>query len=357
MHDGFDTLFNMTNLNRVSKPSGNWLSLQKRLRATSNSPNQPPNKRQKRLDDSLRASTSSNVPSSVSPSPASNTSLHGDTVEALRSLIFFPTPFSPDLPPKDQQPGLYIALDCEMVGVGPAGTESTLARVSVVNYFGAVLLDEFVRQKERVTDWRTQWSGVRAKDMINAKTFEEVQGAVAELFKARILIGHAIQNDLKALMLSHPRAQIRDTQHLAHRHGQSRSARPALRNLVRDTLSAKIQEGEHNSVTDARAAMAIYRLYRKQWEKGYAVVPIRVLQKEKTKDIGDQLVSESKSIGAGDGSEDGPRPTKLSLSSKTGTIQRKGVSSGLSTVVRHRPKVKGGVGGNKVKWWSELGGA
>jgi RNA exonuclease 4 len=54
-----------------------------------------------------------------------------------------------------------------MVGVGPAGEESTLARVSVVNYFGAVLLDEFVRQKERVTDWRTQWSGIRAKDMIN----------------------------------------------------------------------------------------------------------------------------------------------------------------------------------------------
>jgi RNA exonuclease 4 len=49
-------------------------------------------------------------------------------------------------------------------------------------------------------------------------------------------------------MLSHPRAQIRDTQHLAHRHGQSRSARPALRNLVRDMLGAKIQEGEHNSV-------------------------------------------------------------------------------------------------------------
>ena len=54
-----------------------------------------------------------------------------------------------------------------MVGVGPMGEESTLARASVVNYFGAVLLDEFVRQKERVTDWRTQWSGIRAKDMIN----------------------------------------------------------------------------------------------------------------------------------------------------------------------------------------------
>ena len=105
-----------------------------------------------------------------------------------------------------------------MVGVGPMGAESTLARVSVVNYFGAVLLDEFVRQKERVTDWRTQWSGIRAKDMINgdycylcvvrilvslkilAKTFEEVQGSIAELIKDRVVIGHAIQNDLKVCL-------------------------------------------------------------------------------------------------------------------------------------------------------------
>lgn len=30
-----------------------------------------------------------------------------------------------------------------------------------------------------------------------AKSFEEVQGAVAELIKDRIIVGHAIQNDLK----------------------------------------------------------------------------------------------------------------------------------------------------------------
>jgi hypothetical protein len=30
-----------------------------------------------------------------------------------------------------------------------------------------------------------------------AKTFEEIQGVVAELMKDRTVIGHAIQNDLK----------------------------------------------------------------------------------------------------------------------------------------------------------------
>jgi RNA exonuclease 4 len=63
------------------------------------------------------------------------------------------------------RPGKYVALDCEMVGIGIDGTESSLARVSLVNYHGAVLLDEFVKQRERVVDYRTRHSGVRAKDM------------------------------------------------------------------------------------------------------------------------------------------------------------------------------------------------
>ena len=54
-----------------------------------------------------------------------------------------------------------------MVGVGIDGAESSLARVSLVNFYGAVILDEFVRQKERVMDYRTQWSGIRESDMIN----------------------------------------------------------------------------------------------------------------------------------------------------------------------------------------------
>jgi len=54
-----------------------------------------------------------------------------------------------------------------MVGVGIEGSESSLARVSLVNYYGVTQLDVFVRQRERVVDYRTQWSGVRERDMFN----------------------------------------------------------------------------------------------------------------------------------------------------------------------------------------------
>lgn len=49
-----------------------------------------------------------------------------------------------------------LALDCEMVGVGPNGTESALARVCIVNNAGVVLLDTFVKPNQKVTDYRCE---------------------------------------------------------------------------------------------------------------------------------------------------------------------------------------------------------
>lgn len=136
-----------------------------------------------------------------------------------------------------------------MVGVGPEGVESSLARVSLVNYHGAVQLDAFVKQRERVTDYRTQWSGIRASDMIHAKPFEEVQSEVAGLLEGRVLVGHAVHNDLKVLMLGHPRGMTRDTQYHAGKARMLGTNRPALRNLVKAEVGVSIQEGEHSSVS------------------------------------------------------------------------------------------------------------
>jgi RNA exonuclease 4 len=113
-----------------------------------------------------------------------------------------------------------------------------LARVSLVNFHGAVQLDEFVRPRERVVDYRTDFSGVREGDMVNgvssssctltlhtcetslmlipAKPFEAVQTRVSAVLKDRILVGHAVHNDLKALLLSHPHTATRDTQVCSH---------------------------------------------------------------------------------------------------------------------------------------------
>jgi len=65
--------------------------------------------------------------------------------------------------------GRYVAIDCEMVGVGLDGIESALARVTIVNYYGVIILDKYVRPMERVTDFRTEVSGITPKLLINCR--------------------------------------------------------------------------------------------------------------------------------------------------------------------------------------------
>lgn len=69
-----------------------------------------------------------------------------------------------------------VALDCEMVGTGMNGKYSELARCSLVDSKGNVIYDEFVQPKGYVTDFRTQWSGIRKSDINKRKavTLEQV---------------------------------------------------------------------------------------------------------------------------------------------------------------------------------------
>ncbi|EKX37281.1 hypothetical protein GUITHDRAFT_78230, partial [Guillardia theta CCMP2712] len=99
----------------------------------------------------------------------------------------------------------------EMVGVGDKGKRSALARVSIVDGNGDAVLDTFVAPQEKVTDYRTMFSGVRPKDLKDAPKFAVVQKLVSEITKDKLLVGHAIHNDLKVLLMSHPKHLIRDT--------------------------------------------------------------------------------------------------------------------------------------------------
>ncbi|GAA5858751.1 hypothetical protein JCM8547_004971 [Rhodosporidiobolus lusitaniae] len=168
-----------------------------------------------------------------------------------------------------QDPGQYLAIDCEMVGVGPEGVESTLARVSIVNFHGYTVLDRFVRPREKVTDYRTWVSGVREEDLRNAPTLMEVQKEVANLITGKILVGHALSNDTTVLLLSHPRHMTRDTSKYAPLQGLAKTKRPGLKNLAKLVLGVDIQAGEHSSVIDARATMAIYRSQKSAWEDSF----------------------------------------------------------------------------------------
>lgn len=161
-------------------------------------------------------------------------------------------------------------MDCEMVGVGPDGVESALARVSMVNFHGMMILDRFVRPKERVTDYRTHVSGIQPwmlrKDQ-GAISLMEAQQEVMRIIEDRVVVGHALHNDLSALLLSHPKSLIRDTSKFGTFKRMSGGRTPGLKRLAKAILGKDIQSGEHSSVEDARITMEIYRSHKEDWDR------------------------------------------------------------------------------------------
>ncbi|KAH8258691.1 hypothetical protein KR038_004071 [Drosophila bunnanda] len=169
---------------------------------------------------------------------------------------------------KKAQRNRYLAMDCEMVGVGHKGNDDMLARVSIVNRVGEVLLDKHVKPRLEVTDYRTSVSGIRPHDIANGEDFDVVQNEVVKLLHGRILVGHALRNDLAVLNIRHPFEHIRDTSSYKPLCKLvSNGSTPSLKRLTMAVLGQEIQTGEHNSVEDARAAMGIYNRIATDWEK------------------------------------------------------------------------------------------
>ncbi|KAK3625402.1 3'-5' exonuclease [Elasticomyces elasticus] len=169
--------------------------------------------------------------------------------------------------------GKYVALDCEMVGTGPPPhTDNVLARASLVNFHGEQIYDSYVLPPSRevkVEDYRTHVSGIRPSHMKAgfARPFAEVQADVAKLLEGRILVGHALKNDLQVLLLNHPKRDLRDTSRHPKFRVESMGKPPALRNLAKSELGMSIQTGEHSSIEDARAAVLLYKKEKTGFEE------------------------------------------------------------------------------------------
>ncbi|NXF56035.1 I20L2 protein, partial [Oceanites oceanicus] len=176
---------------------------------------------------------------------------------------------APSLPP---QPSKLVAIDCEMVGTGPGGRTSDLARCSIVGYQGDVMYDQYIRPAAPIVDYRTRWSGIRRQHMVNAVPFGKAQREILRILSGKIVVGHAIYNDFKALKYFHPKALTRDTSKiplLNRKGGFPENTAISLKRLVKELLHKDIQVGKsgHSSVEDARATMELYKVVEAEWEQ------------------------------------------------------------------------------------------
>jgi len=243
--------------------SSNWKRLQATL--TSTRSGQPPQDRPNKRKRTVETATSSSY-----ARKASRMDKEERPSEVARKFVHAPDTVNSGLS-STTEIGRYVAMDCEMVGVGPnPNKESALARVSIVNFNGDQIYDSYVRPKEEVTDWRTAVSGILPKHMVEARSLEEVQADVTKILENKVLVGHAIRNDLDALLLSHPKRDIRDTARYAPYRKLAGGGSPRLKILASELLGLEIQTGEHSSIEDARACMLLFRRDKDAFEREHA---------------------------------------------------------------------------------------
>ncbi|KAH9487015.1 RNA exonuclease 4 [Psilocybe cubensis] len=188
----------------------------------------------------------------------------------------------------------FIAISCTVVGVGPGGTTSLLARLAIVDYRGATIFDTYVTPTTTVTDYRTQQTGITHEHLNSAEamSFADIQRHCSQFFRGKILVGHSLWNDLAGeaesnhltlvevraltfffdpstvLGLPHRAIDTRDVGlYMPFRNAlRSPSQTIGLQTLMWQLMSRRCQEGQINPVENARAALDLYRSDADAWE-------------------------------------------------------------------------------------------
>ena len=133
--------------------------------------------------------------------------------------------------------GRVWAMDCEMVNT-TVGSE--LARVTLIDHAGETEYESLVMPDNRILDYNTRFSGIRAEDLVGVTTrLRDVQAQLLFKIDARdIMIGHSLESDLRAVKLLH--SMVVDTS-VVFPHKMGPPYKRALRTLAVEQIQRIIQ--------------------------------------------------------------------------------------------------------------------
>ncbi|KAI0271571.1 hypothetical protein BC834DRAFT_450707 [Gloeopeniophorella convolvens] len=173
-------------------------------------------------------------------------------------------------PYKIHLPDKFMAVSAQIVyGTGDTINVPMVARVSVADYRGNMLLDTLVRPTQEVTDHRTAQTGLVAAHFVNAPSFAEVRHLVINLVQDKIIVGHCIWQFLFVLGLRHPAIDTRDVASFLtfRRVLGCGSTVPPLHVLSHRLMGRPMGAGHEHPLENARAALDLYRSAEHVWEE------------------------------------------------------------------------------------------
>ncbi|NP_001121457.1 putative RNA exonuclease NEF-sp [Xenopus tropicalis] len=151
-----------------------------------------------------------------------------------------------------------FGLDCEMC-LTDKGSE--LTRISLVDASGSCIMDELVKPDNTIRDYMTRYSGITRKLLLPVKTkLKDVQQKLKSVLPPdAVLVGHSLDNDLRALQMIH--TSVIDTALLfAREYGR----KFRLKFLAQAVLGREIQTDDvmgHCPAEDARAALNLAQYF------------------------------------------------------------------------------------------------
>ena len=185
-------------------------------------------------------------------------------------------------PPTERMPEInnqVVAIDCEMVRVGP---EYALAHVAIVDFDGNEIYNKYVIPKggaNSITDYLTEYSGITKNLLINknskALPFKTVKSEVHTILKDKIIVGHGLINDFKVLKYTPDDGSVWDTaeideylqdgamEFMDNSKGKVKRIPKKLSVLAKTIANNNIQvpgKMGHSPLEDARASMNLYRI-------------------------------------------------------------------------------------------------
>lgn len=139
-----------------------------------------------------------------------------------------------------------------------------------------VLVDDYIRPTEPVVDYVTRFSGITEDDLDPAVSRHPLVHCRIAVMKLRyfidcgcIFVGHGLEKDFATANIFVPPNQVIDTVELFRLPNKRKIS---LKFLASYLLEADIQDEVHDSIEDAKTALALYQKYKKIKEQGEEAV-------------------------------------------------------------------------------------